>query len=136
MVNALAFGVVVCVVSWLGLAGGAGNVGLQQSLRLDPVTFATAYPLAMGLSIGAALLAAYLFARAKGTPPAFAIVGALAVLLGDAAGSLLAAPLLIGELELQHGAAVLLVTSLFGAQVIAAWAGAMLGARRGRHLAA
>jgi hypothetical protein len=132
MVSTVAFAVVVCLSSWLGLAVGAGNVGLQQSLRLDPMAFATAYPLAVGLSLVGAFAAAAVFAARTRKSTEFAVVVAVAVLFGDVLGSFLAAPLLIGELEPSDGGAVLLVVSLLGAQPVAAWAGAWLGARTGR----
>ncbi len=40
------------------------------------------------------------------------------------------APVLVGELEIEHGFIVLLAISLYGSQIIAAWLGAMSGAGR------
>lgn len=127
-VKAIVFGAIVCIASWAGLAIGAGNVGLQQSVSRDPVFFATTYPLAIALSLAAAFTVAFVFARTQRTPRAFALIGALAVLLGDVLASFLVAPALVGELELEHGFIVLLAISLYGSQIIAAWLGAMSGA--------
>ncbi len=128
-VKALAFGGLVCIASWVGLAIGAGNVGLQQSVSRDPVFFATTYPLAIVLSLAAAFAAALIHARVQRTPRSFALIGALAVLVGDVMASFLVAPLLVGELEMKHGFIVLLATSLCGLQIAAAWLGAFVGAR-------
>lgn len=135
-VKALTFGAVVCLSSWVGLLVGAGNVGLQQSLSLDPVGFTASYPLAVALCVAAAFATAFLFARLTQTPRSFALVGALAVLLGDAVASFTAAPAMVGELEVRHGFIVLIAISLYGMQVVAAWAGATMGAREQRRSAA
>ncbi len=127
VVRTLLFAVVVCLASWMALVVGAGNVGLQQSLRLDPVGFATDHPVAIVLCLAAAFTTAALFARVGRTSKAFALQGAIAVLLGDAVASFIAAPVLVGELEPQHGVIVLLALSLFGTQVLAAWLGARVG---------
>ena len=126
--RAFAFGALVCLASWIGLAFGAGNVGLQQSLSLDAVEFATRYPAAVVLSLAAAFSVAFVVARALRTARGFALLGALAVLVGDIAASFVAAPVLVGELEPQHGVTVLLAVSLYGSQILAAWLGAALGA--------
>jgi hypothetical protein len=120
----------------MALGVGAGNIGLQQSLRLDPVGFATNYPIAVVLSLAAALTVAWLFARTQRTSRRFAFAGALAVLLGDAAASFVVAPVLVGELEPEHGVIVLVAISLFGSQIVAALAGAALGGAQSERSAA
>lgn len=136
VLRALTFGAVVCLASWAGLAIGAGNVGLQQSVSRDPIFFATNHPLAIVLSLTAAFVTALLFARTRRTPRAFALIGALAVLVGDVAASFLVAPLAIGELEVEHGFIVLLAISLYGLQIVGAWLGATLGAQEAAYHAA
>ncbi len=135
LMKALVFGAIVCVASWSGLLVGAGDIGLQQSVSRDPVYFATTYPLAIVLSLAAAFAAAFIFARVQRAPRAFALMGALAVLLGDVVASFLVAPVMIGELEMEHGVIVLLAISLYGSQIAAAWFGAFVGARVDRPFA-
>lgn len=130
VIRALAFGAIVCLASWAGLALAAGQVGLSHSVTRDPVFFATTYPLAIALSLTAAFAAAFIFARIQRTPRAFAATGAATVLLGDALASFVVAPVLVGELEIQHGFIVLLAVSLYGSQIIAAWLGVMSGAEK------
>ena len=130
LIRALAFGAIVCIASWAGFAIGARDVGLQQSISRDPVFFATTYPLAIVLSLLAAFATALIFVRVQRAARSFALFGALAVLSGDVVASFLVAPVLIGELEVQHGLIVLRAISQLGLQVVAAWLGALLGAQR------
>jgi hypothetical protein len=130
LVRVLSFGAIVCIASWAGFATAAGNVGLQQSISRDPVFFATTYPLAIVVSLAAAFTTALILARMQRAPRSFALYGALAVLSGDVVASFLVAPVVIGELEVQHGLIVLLAISQLGLQVVAAWLGALLGAER------
>jgi len=134
--KALAFGALVCLASWAALAIGAGNVGLQHSVSRDPVFFATTYPVTIALSLAAAFAAAFIFARIQRTPRAFALLGALAVLLGDVVAGFMVAPVMVGELEFEHGFIVLLAISLYGLQLAAAWLGAFLGSREGGQVPA
>ncbi len=108
---------------------GAGNIGLQQSLRVNPIGFATDYPLAVALCLGSAFLAALFFVRVTKVSRRFVPLGVLAVLAGDALLSFVVAPLLVGELEAANGPVVLLAVSLLGLQMVAAAAGAWIGAR-------
>ena len=130
LIRALAFGAIVCIASWAGFAIGARDVGLQQSISRDPVFFATTYPLAIVVSLAAAFTTALILARMQRAPRSFALYGALAVLSGDVVASFLVAPVVIGELEVQHGLIVLLAISQLGLQVVAAWLGALWGAER------
>ncbi|MDQ3555013.1 MAG: hypothetical protein M3395_11520, partial [Chloroflexota bacterium] len=127
LIKALAFGALVCLASWAALAIAAGDVGLQHSVSRDPVFFAVTYPLAIALSLAAAFTAAFTFTRIQRTPRAFALLGALAVLLGDVVAGFLVAPVMVGELGIEHGFIVLLAISLYGLQLAAAWLGAFLG---------
>lgn len=136
LIKALAFGALVCIASWVGLAIGAGQVGLAHSVTRDPLFFATTYPLAILLSLTAAFVAAITFARVARTSRSFALTGALMVLLGDVVASFLIAPLAIGELEFQHGFIVLSAISLYGLQIAVAWLGATLGAQEAAYHAA
>ncbi len=45
-----------CVASWIGLLIGAGNVGLQRSVAVSPLTLLE-LPLALGLSSALAFMA-------------------------------------------------------------------------------
>ncbi len=82
------------------------------------------------LSLLAAFATALIFVRVQRAPRSFALIGALAVLSGDVVASFLVAPVLIGELEVQHGLIVLRAISQLGLQVVAAWLGALWGAER------
>ena len=136
LVRAALFGFVVCLASLVGLVIGAGNVGLQQSLRLDPVGFAADYPMAVILCLGAAFVAALIFVRTTRAARSFVPLGMLAVVAGDVLTSFVVAPLMVGELEPAHGFTVLVAVSLFGLQIVAAAAGAWAGARGARPVAA
>ncbi len=143
LLRAFLFGFVVCLASLVGLVIGAGNVGLQQSLRLDPfgfrldpVGFAADYPMAVILCLGAAFVAALIFVRTTRAVRSFVPLGVLAVVAGDVLTSFVVAPLMVGELEPAHGFTVLVAVSLFGLQIVAAAAGAWVGARGARPVAA
>jgi len=111
----------VCVASWIGLLLGAGNVGLQRSVGVGPLTLLEA-PLALALSAGLAMGAAWLAGGGASSPLRILI----AVLAGDVIGAVLLAPLLIGELEIIHAPTVFVAISALGLQPLAACIGSWL----------
>jgi hypothetical protein len=114
----------VCLVSWLCLLIGAGNVGLQRSVGVGPTTLLEV-PLALGLAAGSALLIGALAGRSRVLP--VPLLGA--VLLGDAIGAAVLAPVAIGELELVHAPTVFVAITALGLQPL----GAVLGASVARR---
>lgn len=118
----------VCVASWIGLLIGAGNVGLQRSVAIGPLTLLE-LPLALGLATVLAFLAAWLPAR-FGPTSAFSplpLVGG--VVAGDLIGAVILAPYLVGELEVIHAPVVFAAITALGLQPLAAFAGAWFAAR-------
>ena len=111
----------VCIGSWIGLLLGAGNVGLQRSVGIGPLTLLEA-PLALTVSAGLALGAAWLGGGGASSPLRILI----AVLAGDFIGAVLLAPVLIGELEIIHAPTVFVAISALGLQPLAACIGAWL----------
>lgn len=111
----------VCIASWIGLALGADNVGLQRSVGIGPLTLLEA-PLALTFSAGLALGAAWLSGGGASSPLRILI----AVLAGDFIGAVLVAPLLVGELEIIHAATVFVAISALGLQPLAACIGSWL----------
>ncbi|CAN5835316.1 hypothetical protein BH20CHL8_BH20CHL8_04830 [soil metagenome] len=128
-VRAAIFGVCVCLSSWIGLLVGAGNVGLQRAVTSGPGVLIVEHPLAVPLLLGTAFFVAFGFARVWRESSRRAVALAAAVVVGDLVGSFILAPLAVGELEVAHGPRVFLVISFFGAQIVAAYAGARFGAR-------
>jgi hypothetical protein len=110
--------IAICVVSWLGLLIGAGNVGLQRSVAVSPTTLLEV-PAALALAAGAAVLIGTLAGRNGVAPlPLLAVV-----LVGDLIGAAVLAPLAVGELELVHAPVVFVAIAALGLQP----AGAVLG---------
>ena len=118
----------VCIASWFGLLLGAGNVGLQRSVGIGPLTLLEA-PLALTFSAGLALGAAWL--GGGGSNPLRILI---AVLAGDLIGAVLLAPFLVGELEIIHAPTVFVALSALGLQPLAAcigsWLSTVTGGRR------
>lgn len=110
----------VCVASWLALAAGAGDVGLQRSISKDATALAD-YPLALVLVAVAAFGTAFVMTRAWRLRPTRLLVG---VLIGDALAGLVLAPVAIGELEPIHAPLVFAAVTVLGLQP----AGVLLGA--------
>jgi hypothetical protein len=122
----------VCVASWVGLQVGAGNVGLQRSVAIGPLTLLEV-PLALALAVALALVAAWLpgrLDRAKASSPIRVLAG---VLVGDAIGAVVLAPVLIGELEVTHAPVVFVAITALGLQPVAAFIGAWLARRVGEE---
>ena len=125
----LAFGSgIVCVASWLALAFGAGNVGLQRSISKGAISLIE-QPVALILVAVAALVTAYAVTRVFRLRPIPLLVG---VLLGDAFAGIVLAPLAVGELEPIHAPLVFAAVSVLGMQPAAAFLGSWLAARAHR----
>ncbi len=121
----------VCVASWIGLLVGAGNVGLQRSVGVGPLTLLE-LPLALGLAAGLAFLAAWLPGRfGASSAPAPVLVGG--VLAGDLIGAVILAPIAIGELEVIHAPVVFAAITALGLRPLAAFVGAWLAGSRDRR---
>ena len=108
----------VCLASWAGLAIGAGNVGLQQAVSDGPLTLLE-HPLAVILSAVLAFIVTVALTTgaslaARDGPP---LVGA--VLVGDAIGAVVIAPILIGELQVRDAPTVFVVLATLGLQPVA-----------------
>lgn len=122
MVRTLVSAALVCAASWVGLLVGAGNVGLQRSVSIGPLTLFE-HPLAIVLATGAAFvvaLAATAFRGSSSSRP-LGLVGA--VLAGDAIGAVILAPLAVGELTPLNAPVVLVALAVVGLQPLAVLAG-------------
>lgn len=118
MVRTLVNAAVVCAASWVGLLVGAGNVGLQRSVSIGPLTLFE-HPFAIVLGAGAAFivaLAATAF-RTSSSPRPLDLVGA--VLAGDAIGAFIFAPLAVGELTPLNAPVVFVALAVVGLQPLA-----------------
>jgi hypothetical protein len=113
----LVAGSLVALASWVALAVGAGNVGLQRSISIGAWTLFTEHPIAVGLSLGASALTCLVvaFGLRLGTGDAAPMLATLAVL--DMVAGLVLAPLAIGELEPIHAPLVFASVSLLGLQI-------------------
>jgi hypothetical protein len=119
----------VCIASWIGLQVGAGNVGLQRAVAIGPLTLLEV-PLALALAAALALVTAWLpgrLDRAKAPSPIRVLVG---VLVGDAIGAVVLAPVLVGELEVIHAPVVFVAVTALGLQPLTAFLGAWLSRTR------
>ena len=118
-----------CVASWIGLLIGAGNVGLQRSVAVSPLTLLE-LPLALGMASVLAFIAASLpgLIDRRFVPAPVPLVGG--VLVGDVIGAAVLAPILIGELEVIHAPVVFASLSALGLQPLAAFLGAWLSRPR------
>lgn len=119
----------VCVASWIGLLMGAGNVGLQRSVAVGPLTLLE-LPLAVGLAAALAFLAAWLPARFGPTPALSPLALLGGVVAGDLIGAVILAPFLVGELEVIHAPVVFAAITALGLQPLAAFLGAWLAGSR------
>lgn len=117
MRRTLVAGSLIAIASWLALAVGAGNVGLQRSISIGAWTLFTEQPMAVGMSLGASALACLVlgFGLRLGTGDAAPMLATLAVL--DVVAGLVLAPLAIGELEPIHAPLVFASVSLLGLQI-------------------
>ncbi len=115
----------ICLASWVGLFLGAGNVGLQRSVAIGPLTLMEqphAIALAAGLAFVVALSAGFLGSAGRTRPlRLFAFV-----VMGDAVGALVVAPLAVGELTPLDAPAVFAVLAVLGLQPLAGLAGSFI----------
>ena len=119
----------VCLFSWLGLLVGAGNVGLQRSVAIGPVTLLEV-PIALVLAAVLAFVASFVLSRLAAEPRPLHPLRVMAwVLVGDLIGAALLAPLAIGELEVIHAPTVFAAITALGLQPLAAAAGAWAAGR-------
>ena len=117
---------VICVASWIGLAIGAGNVGLQRSISTGPLTLLE-QPVALVMAAVLGFVAAHLLAVNVRSASPWRVV--LLVLAGDVLGAVVLAPLAIGELTPLHAPLVFVPLTVLGVQPLAAFAGAWIGRR-------
>ena len=111
---------IVCLASWLGLLAGAGNVGLQRSVAISPMTLLEV-PLAIVLAAALAFVASLGLTRLAHARPLQLVAW---VLVGDLIGAAVLAPLAVGELEVVHAPVVFAAITALGLQPLAAIAGA------------
>ncbi len=135
MTRPAAVGAGVCLASWLGLLVGAGNVGLQRSVAIGPLTLLEV-PQAIALAAAFAFVAALVLTRLTGDAHRLHPFQLVAwVLVGDLFGAAVLAPLAVGELEVAHAAVVFAAISALGLQPLAAAAGAWVTGRGVRSAA-
>lgn len=118
-----------CVTSWTGLAIGAGDIGLQRSVAVSPLTLLEV-PYGLGLATVMAFAATWLPSRLGGSSVESPIGVLAGVMLGGMFGAVVLAPILIGELEVIHAPVVFAAITALGLQPLAAWLGAVLSAPR------
>lgn len=123
MIRTLVSAVAVCVASWLGLLAGAGNVGIQRSVSLGPLTLFE-HPLAIVLATGMAFVIALAATTLRGSTRLRPLSLVAGVLAGDAIGALVLAPLAVGELTPLNAPVVFVALAVLGLQPLATLAGA------------
>lgn len=122
-------GGVVCLASWLALAVGAGDVGLQRSISRGATSLFETPTAVIFVALVAAVGAGALAGMLRTSPTRLLV----AVLIGDLVAGLVLAPLAVGELEPIHAPLVFAAVSVLGVQPAAAFLGAWLvieGSRR------
>lgn len=123
MIRTLLSAGAVCAASWLGLLIGAGNVGLQRSVSIGPLTLFQ-HPLAIVLATGAAFVVALLASTMGGAKRPGSLNLVAGVLAGNAIGALLLAPLAVGELTPLNAPVLFAALAVLGLQPLATLAGA------------
>jgi hypothetical protein len=117
----------VAVVSWLCLAIGLGNVGLQRSVALGPLTLLES-PMTLVLIATSTFGMAFVVAQTMaGLRPSRLIA---VVLVADLVGALVLAPIAVGELRPSDAPVVFVVLTALGVQPVLAWLGAAYAGRR------
>jgi hypothetical protein len=117
----------VALISWLCLAVGLGNVGLQRSVAVGPLTLlesSTTLGLVAVSTFGMAILLAQAI---RGVRPS-RLTGA--ILVADLVGALVLAPIAVGELHPSDAPVVFVVLTALGVQPGTAWCGSAFGKRR------
>lgn len=118
MIRTIAIATLVCLASWAGLAFGAGNVGLQRTILIGPWTLFE-QPLAVVLPTAIAFAITFAMTGAVRATAAGSWRLITAVLLGDAFGAIVLAPILVGELEIRDAPVVFVVITILGLQPLA-----------------
>lgn len=114
----------VCLASWIGLFLGAGNVGLQRSVSVGPGTLIE-HPVGLVLAAVLAFVVALALTWVTGPSRKNALRLVAAVLIGDALGSLVLAPVAVGELTVLNAPVVFVALTALGLQPLATFLGAM-----------
>lgn len=112
----------VCLASWLGLFLGAGYVGLSRSVAIGPWTLVE-QPVGVALAVGLAFIVAVGAAMRRGPGQSRPLSLTAGVLVGDAIGALILAPLAVGELTPLNAPVVFAALAVLGLQPLAAFAG-------------
>jgi hypothetical protein len=123
MVRTLLAAGAVCGASWVGLLVGAGNVGLQRSVAIGPLTLVE-HPLALVLAGALACVVSFVATAVRRPDRLSPLRLAAAVVAGDAIGAIVLAPLAVGELTPLNAPVVFVVLAVLGLQPLAAVAGA------------
>jgi hypothetical protein len=118
----------VCVATWLGLAVGAGYVGLSRSVSVGVMTLVE-NPAALVAVAVIGVTSSFSVTRAFRLRPLLLLLG---VLIGDAFAAEVLAPIAIGELEVSTGVPVFLAITVAGLQPAAVVLGSWSAARRAR----
>lgn len=113
----------ICAASWVGLFIGAGNIGLQRSVSIGPLTLLE-LPVAVALASGLSFLVA-LGSRHGGLTSQQSLRVVAHVLVGDAIAALVLAPLAVGELTPFDAPVVFATLTVLGLQPLAAFAGSI-----------
>lgn len=116
----------LCAAAWAVLLLGLGNVGLQQSISIGPQVLLAEYPGVSALAFLVALGGTAFLGRwlRMGDRAAWPLPTITLILI--AGMSWLVAPVLIGELDFQHGAVVFLVLSVVGLLPLGVLLGSMV----------
>lgn len=116
-----------CAASWLSLFAVVGNVGLQRAVSIGPQTLLEApIPLVLPLAATFAVAFGWKWWAARSTS---LLAFVIPVIGWNLFAAFVLAPLAIGELTVEHAGVVLITTTVFGGQVIAAGLGAGLAPR-------
>lgn len=128
-IRAAAIGFVAAVASWLTLAVSLGDVGLQRSVAIGPLTLLEQWPaLVAMLAVNAAAVAGLVWVFAVERRGSLSVV--IGSLAANAFGGFILAPVLVGELEPQHGFTVLSVITGLGIAPLGSLAAAVAVGRR------
>lgn len=117
----------VAGASWLGLAIGLGNVGLQRTVTVGPTSILESPVALLLVAVIAFGLTAVTTRRLRSVRPGWLVA---AVLGWDAVGAAVIAPLAVGELSPSDAPVVFAALTALGIQPVGSVLGAILGRRR------
>lgn len=117
----------VAAASWLGLAVGLGNVGLQRSITAGPLSILESPVAVLLVAVVAFGLTAVITRRVRSIRPGALVA---AILAWDAVGAAAIAPLAVGELSPSDAPVIFAVLAALGVLPVAGLLGAVVG--RGR----